>query len=114
TGEISRTVQRVCGARLLAIRLWCERFELLRKLLQRARLWPDVAALPCRRRLGSIHEWSLDVVSRRRVYVGLLLSLGMDALSLWLLDLPRGWLVLAARKFLGGMEHSSCNHEPTP
>jgi hypothetical protein len=62
--------------------------------------------------LGSIYGGCLDVVSRRRVYMGIFLSLGLDALSLWLLDLsPHLRLVLAARKFLGGMEHSSQNHE---
>ena len=40
---------------------------------------------------------------------------GMDALSLWFLDLPqRLWLVLAAGKYLGGMEHRSPNRERSP
>ena len=43
---------------------------------------------------------------------GILLSVGLDAVSLRVLDLPvQLRLVLAAGKFLGGMEHLSCNHQ---
>ena len=40
------------------------------------------------------------------------LSMGLDAVSLWFLDLPQLlWLVLAARKRLVGMEHRSSNRQ---
>ena len=62
--------------------------------------------------LGSIHERRLELVSRSWIYVGVFLSLGLDALSLRFLDLSVGLrLVLAARKHLGGMEHRSANRQ---
>ena len=46
------------------------------------------------------------------IYLGLRISLGLDAISLRFLDLPvRLRVVLAAGKFLGRMEHRSSNHE---
>ena len=57
--------------------------------------------------LGSVYERRVDVVSRVGVHVGIFLSLGLDAVPLWILDLPvKLRLVLAARGIMGRMEHA--------
>ncbi len=63
------------------------------ELLQHSRLRHDVAALPGRRGLGPVYERRLDVVSRCRICLGLELSVGLDAVSLRLLDFVNsyGW-----------------------
>src|SRR5215471_4336891 len=61
-----------------------------------------MAALSGRRQLEPVHEWRLDVVSGRRLHVGLRLSVGMDAVLLRQLGLrSRLRMVLAT----GLLEH---------
>ena len=48
------------------------------------------------------------------VHVGIFLSLGLDAVPVWILDLPVELrLVLATRRNMGGMEQRSPGHEPS-
>src|SRR5450432_440247 len=70
--------------------VWVDRPQLLRELLQLARIRVDVAALFRRRWLGSFHGWSMGVLSRSRVWLGFCISLGMDALPFRQLGVYRG------------------------
>ena len=90
SGTSSRTNISNATARLeqlFALLLRHQRPELLRQFLQRPRLRDDVAALPGRGRMGSVHEWRLELVSGSWIYLGIFLSLGLDAVSLRFLDL---------------------------
>src|SRR5271157_2417045 len=49
-----------------------------------------VAALFRQRGLGSVRQWHLGLVFRRGLLVGIPLSVGMDAVPLWQLDLLPG------------------------
>ena len=114
-GKVCRVVvQRIGVEQLLPLCLWRQRPELLRKLLQRAGLRHDVAAFSCGGGLGPVHERRLDVVSRGGICLGLRLPLGLDAISLRILDLRQFlWLVLAAGKDLDGLEHWPSRREPS-
>jgi hypothetical protein len=63
-----------------------------------------LAALRLRQRndeLESLQQWSLDVLSRLRLFVGLGLSLGMAAISLWLVGFhQRNGMGMVARQQL--------------
>ncbi len=79
-----------------------QRHELLRKLRQRVRGF-DVAAVLYQRQLGSIRERRVGVLSERRVFLGVSLSLGLDPLPLrQLVFLSGSGLGLAARRRLDG------------
>src|SRR3984957_18897536 len=56
-------------------------------------------AAPLRRGgMESVYGWRVVVVSRLRIYVGIRISLGLDALLLWQLDVcTKFWLGLATR-----------------
>ena len=97
--EASSYHDQYAEKQFVSVRIWCQRPELLRFLLQRAGLRHDVAALLYRGRMGSVHEWRMVLVSRLRLHVCVGLSLGMDALPLRKLDVgPWNGLDVAARR----------------
>ena len=73
-------------------------------------MWQPISG---RGRLESVYEWRVDVVSRVRVHVGLFLSLGLDAVPVWILDVHFLRVVLAARRIMGRVEPRSPGHEPS-
>jgi hypothetical protein len=85
---------------------------LLRKLFQRTRVRNDVAALPGGRGVGPLYGWRVGVQSRIWVWVGIGVSVGLDALSLWKLGFsPRIWLGVAARRRVEWMVHTTTSPE---
>ena len=69
----------------------------------------DVAALFCNCFVGSVRERYMGVVRRIGVLVGLPLSLGVDSVSLWIVDeLRRCRLGLDARRKLVWREQHGC------
>ena len=71
-----------------------------------------MAAVLCRRRMGSVYERFVGLVSGFWIYLGLFISVGMDTLSLWFLDVcSELWLGLAARRFRSGVEYGSESDE---
>src|SRR6202030_2679696 len=86
---------------------------LLRQLFEGAGLRHGVAALLCRRGLGSIYEWRLGVLSRLRLWMGFRVPVGLDTISLWFMGLSAyRWMGMAAWRFLGRMERAA-DHPPT-
>src|SRR5205807_5699662 len=89
-----------------------ERSELLRKLFQCAGLRHAVAAILYRCGMGSVHERFLGLVSGFWLYLGVFVSLGMDALPLWFLGKRSGLRMgMATRRFKSGMEYGSESYQ---
>jgi len=67
-----------------------------------------LAALFHRRGMGSVHEWRVVLVSGIWIHLGIGLSLGMDAVPLWLLGISAGVRMgVAAGDVVGCVENGS-------
>src|SRR5215831_7325165 len=99
TGAVPFALRRQYLSRPFGLRSGGSR--LLRKFLYRSGLWHVVAALFCWRGMGPLRGWGLGLLSRRGFYLGIGLSLGLGAVSLWKLGIfGRLRLGLAARRGL--------------